>query len=244
MRLFLQFIIMTLLCSSQSINEQLKELEHAPPKQRVKLMNHIKEQLILMNQEQRTQTINKLRAKLQPQAQIETPQRVPIEMRNNIVNLPQINIEHQELQQHIIDIKNHHIKNNIPSYIEQPVVSQPTVQTTNTQQQPVVSQPTVQTTNTQQQPVVSQPTVQTTNTQQQPVVTQPNIQTTNTQQQPVVTQPTVQTTNTQQQPVVSQPNIQTTNTQQQPVVSQPTVQTTNTQQPVVTQPDTQLGRGR
>ncbi len=159
MRLFLQFIIMTLLCSSQSINEQLKELEHAPPKQRVKLMNHIKEQLILMNQEQRTQTINKLRAKLQPQTQIETPQRVPIEMRNNIVNLPQINIEHQELQQHIIDIKNHHIKNNIPSYIEQPVVSQPTVQTTNTQQQPVVSQPTIQTTNTQQ-PVVTQPDTQ------------------------------------------------------------------------------------
>ncbi|HHH50930.1 MAG TPA: hypothetical protein ENK76_00970 [Campylobacterales bacterium] len=113
MRLFLQFILMTLLCSAQSINEQLKELEHAPPKQRVELMNHIKEQLILMNQEQRVDTINKLRAKLQPQAQtqIKTHQRIPRQMRDRIINLQQTNIAHQESKQHIIDIRNHHIKN-------------------------------------------------------------------------------------------------------------------------------------
>jgi len=122
MRLFLQFIIMTLLCSSQSINEQIKELEHAPPKQRVELMNHIKEQLILMNQEQRVETISKLRAKLQPQAQMETHQqtKVPMHMRDSRMHVSETNRGHQESQQHIIDIRNHHINNNTPSRQEEP----------------------------------------------------------------------------------------------------------------------------
>jgi len=129
MRLFLQFIIITLLCSAQSINEQLKELEHAPPKQRVELMNHIKEQLILMNQEQRVQTINKLRAKLQHHTNIETQQRVPIQMRNHTVHFEQTtHIEHQESQQHIIDIKNNEIKNHSSYHQEQPRGNQPTIE--------------------------------------------------------------------------------------------------------------------
>jgi len=158
MRLFLQFIIITLLCSAQSINEQLKELEHAPPKQRVELMNHIKEQLILMNQEQRVQTINKLRAKLQPHREEVTHQTVPIQMRNHAVHFEQTtHIEHQESQQHIIDIKNHEIKNRSSNYQEQPRNNQPTVQTHT--EQPRDNQPTVQTHT--EQPRDNQPTVQT-----------------------------------------------------------------------------------
>jgi len=168
MRLFLQFIILTLFCSSQTINEQLKELEHAPPKQRVELMNHIKEQLILMNQEQRVQTINKLRAKLQPHSYRETHQRVPMQMRNNTIHLQQTNIEHQESQRHIIDIKNYQIKNHNSSHQEQPITNQPTVQTHT--EQPITNQPTVQTHT--EQPITNQPTVQTHT--EQPITNQLN----------------------------------------------------------------------
>ncbi len=57
MRLLFRLIILTILGFSQTINEQLKELENASPQRRVDLMNHIKEQLILMNQQERMQTI-------------------------------------------------------------------------------------------------------------------------------------------------------------------------------------------
>ncbi|RUM75863.1 MAG: hypothetical protein DSZ11_01430 [Sulfurovum sp.] len=174
MRLFLQFIIMTLLCSAQTINEQIKELEHAPPKQRVELMNHIKEQLILMNQEERAQTINKLRAKLQPHVHREMHQRVPIQMRNHTVHLQQTNIEHQESQRHIIDIKNNHIPNHISSNQEQPITHQP-----------ITNQPTVQTHT--EQPITNQPTVQTHT--EQPITNQPTVQT--HVDPPVTNQPTV-----------------------------------------------------
>ncbi len=66
MRLLFRLIILTILGFSQTINDELKELNGATPQRRVELMNHIKEQLIIMNQEERSKTIAKLRAKLQP----------------------------------------------------------------------------------------------------------------------------------------------------------------------------------
>jgi hypothetical protein len=49
---------------SQSINEQIQALEEATPEKRVELMNHIKEQLIIMNQEERMDTIHLLKTQL------------------------------------------------------------------------------------------------------------------------------------------------------------------------------------
>lgn len=49
-----------------TLDEQIKLLEHATPKERVELMNKIKEQLIEMNQNERMNTIEKLRAKMNP----------------------------------------------------------------------------------------------------------------------------------------------------------------------------------
>jgi len=220
MRLFLQFIIMTLLCSAQNINEQLKELEHASPQKRVELMNHIKEQLILMNQKQRVETINKLRAKLQPHPNIETHQVVPIRMRNHTVHFEQTtHIEHQESQRYIINIKNHEIKNRSSYHQEQPRGNQPTVR--NHTQQPRENQPTVQI-HTEQQPRDNhQPNVQTHT--EQPRSNQPNVQTHT--EQPRDTQPTIQTY-----------------TEQPRDNHQQTVQT-HTEEPRTNQSNNQLDRG-
>jgi len=64
----LLFIIMLSISISiaEDINEQIKSLEEATPQERVELMNHIKEQLIEMNQHERMNTIEKLRSKLHP----------------------------------------------------------------------------------------------------------------------------------------------------------------------------------
>jgi uncharacterized membrane protein YukC len=51
---------------TQSLDEQIKSLESVTPKERVELMNKIKEQLIEMNQNERMNTIEKLRAKMNP----------------------------------------------------------------------------------------------------------------------------------------------------------------------------------
>jgi len=224
MRLFLQFIIITLLCSAQSINEQLKELEHAPPQKRVELMNHIKEQLILMNQEQRVQTINKLRAKLQPHTDRETHQIVPMQMRNNRVHFQQrqqTNIEHQESQRHIIDIKNSHTS----SHQEPPRGNQPTIEIHT--EQPIVQTHT-------EEPRNNQPTVQTHT--EQPRDNQPTVQTHT--EQPRDNQPTVQTHT--EQPRDNQPTVQTHT--EEPRDNQPTIQT-HTEEPRINQPNSQSGRG-
>jgi len=64
MRLLFRLFIFSILGFSQTLNEQLQELEHASKARRVELINRIKEQLILMNQEERLKTIEKMRAKL------------------------------------------------------------------------------------------------------------------------------------------------------------------------------------
>lgn len=66
MRLLLIMILSISLSAEESINEQIKSLEQATPQERVEVMNHIKEQLIEMNQNERMNTIAKLREKLHP----------------------------------------------------------------------------------------------------------------------------------------------------------------------------------
>lgn len=54
---------MSILGFSQSLDEQLSRLEEMNPSERVALMNQIKEELMEMNQEERLESIEKLRAK-------------------------------------------------------------------------------------------------------------------------------------------------------------------------------------
>jgi len=65
MRIIISLIFSSLFSCSQTINEQIHLLEDATPKERVALMNSIKEQLVSMNEETRIDTINTLRKKLQ-----------------------------------------------------------------------------------------------------------------------------------------------------------------------------------
>ncbi len=165
MRLLFRLIILTILGFSQTINEQLKELENASPQRRVDLMNHIKEQLILMNQQERMQTIHKLRAKLQPQNQqfqqhedihhIENSQII-----ENNIHTDNIHQEVHSYQEHIKAVVVHREEQHIQNTHQEPI-NQPTI--TNTHQEPI-NQPTI--TNTHQEPI-NQPTI--TNTHQEPI---------------------------------------------------------------------------
>lgn len=65
MKIIFSLIVTTVLLLSQTINEQIHALEDASPEKRVELMNHIKEQLVSMNQEERMNTISILQEKLQ-----------------------------------------------------------------------------------------------------------------------------------------------------------------------------------
>ncbi len=65
MRVIFILIFFSLFLWSQTINEQLHALDKATPKERVALMNSIKEQLVRMNTERRMKTIETLQDKLQ-----------------------------------------------------------------------------------------------------------------------------------------------------------------------------------
>ena len=65
MKVIFSLIFFSLFLLSETLNEQIHALEDATPQERVALMNHIKEQLISMNEEKRMQTLGALRAKLQ-----------------------------------------------------------------------------------------------------------------------------------------------------------------------------------
>ena len=65
MKIIFSLIITTVLLFSITINEQIHALEKASPQKRVELMNHIKEQLISMNQEERMKAIGTLQEKIQ-----------------------------------------------------------------------------------------------------------------------------------------------------------------------------------
>ena len=51
---------------SQNINEQIRTLQNLSPTKRVAMMNQIKKQLVLMNQQERVKTINLLKRKINP----------------------------------------------------------------------------------------------------------------------------------------------------------------------------------
>ena len=185
MRLLFRLIILTILGFSQTINEQLKELENASPERRVNLMNHIKEQLILMNQQERMQTIHKLRAKLQPATEQRKEQIEDIHHSYNnqiIENHIHIDNTHQEVhsyEEHIIDSvvhKEEHNQQIIQDTNHQEPVTEPTIQNTNHQEP--ITEPTIQ--NTNHQEPVTEPTVQ--NTNHQEPINQPTVQNTEQEQ--------------------------------------------------------------
>ena len=178
MKLLFRLIIITAFLFSQTINEQLEELENASPKRRVELMNHIKQQLILMNEAKRMQTIRKMRAKLQPQNQNLNQQSMEIdESRYSVVeNYTPVNNSYQDVQsyqEHLDEVVHRDIPT-IPT--NQPPMPQPTVPVIPTNQPPI-AQPTVPVIPTNQPPM-PQPTVPIIPTNQppitQPTITQPN----------------------------------------------------------------------
>ena len=127
MRLVFQLIILTILGFSQTINDELKGLSGATPAKRVELMNHIKEQLIIMNQQERSETIAKLRAKLQPSSSHQINQHNQVSKNHNQVvpnRMPTHN-HHQEIQ-----IYQEHISNMITHRDKEPVDRVPTTITT------------------------------------------------------------------------------------------------------------------
>jgi hypothetical protein len=64
MKIFYTLSLLVSLLSALTINEQIHSLEGATPKERVALMNHIKEQLIEMNQHERMDSIHLLKSQL------------------------------------------------------------------------------------------------------------------------------------------------------------------------------------
>jgi hypothetical protein len=71
MKIFYILSLFLSLLSALSINEQIRSLEGATPKERVALMNHIKEQLIEMNQNERMDTIHLLKSQFHSERGVE-----------------------------------------------------------------------------------------------------------------------------------------------------------------------------
>jgi len=71
MKIFYTLFMVVSILSSQTINEQIQALEEATPTERVALMNHIKEQLIEMNQNERTETIHLLKAQFHNESRVD-----------------------------------------------------------------------------------------------------------------------------------------------------------------------------
>jgi hypothetical protein len=92
-------LILCSLLSSQTINEQIQALEEAIPEKRVELMNHIKEQLIIMNQEERMETIDLLKSQLHNENKV---------MQERHQEFPQSHLnEEHELHEH--QLHQHHM---------------------------------------------------------------------------------------------------------------------------------------
>jgi len=64
MKIIFLFLFLSLSIYAQTINAQIHALEHASPKERVSLMNSIKKKLVMMNEDERRQTLGILKAKL------------------------------------------------------------------------------------------------------------------------------------------------------------------------------------
>jgi hypothetical protein len=99
----MKIVYITLLISSilfsQSLNSQIKKLENSSPKERVALMNDIKTQLILMNENDRMNTIHLLKARVSSKNSID-------------INHQQFYKNHSNLEQHTHKTNLHHDKEN------------------------------------------------------------------------------------------------------------------------------------
>lgn len=109
MKIAIILIVSISIAFTQSLDEQIKSLESVSPKERVELMNKIKEQLIEMNQDERMNTIEKLRAKVNPSKRSE----MDTQTMDGDKNVPKQ--VHEELK-----AKEKHPKDFIKERIEQP----------------------------------------------------------------------------------------------------------------------------
>jgi len=98
MRVLFILVIISVIGFPQTINEQIKVLKNASPQKRVELMNHIKKQLITMNQKERLQAIHILKAELQSKTEIH--QEFPSQVE-------EIHHDSQDYQHHIKEIEDH-----------------------------------------------------------------------------------------------------------------------------------------
>lgn len=113
MKIIFSLICMSGFLLSATINEQIHALEDASPQERVALMNHIKEQLIEMNHEERMNTITALQEKLHANNghdTIESGQDIVENQDNNhesneVKGNEAKNLEHHEIQEQML---NHH----------------------------------------------------------------------------------------------------------------------------------------
>jgi hypothetical protein len=92
-------LIVCSLLSSQSINEQIQALEEATPEKRVELMNHIKEQLIIMNQDERMETIDLLKSQLHNENGVAEERHQELSQNNHLNEEHELH-EHQLHQHH------------------------------------------------------------------------------------------------------------------------------------------------
>ena len=99
MRIFFSLTLLSLFLYSETINEQIHALEDATPKERVRLMNSIKEQLVSMNEEKRMQTIETLREKIEHTSDVEHKM-IEIDNHEEIVEHVESSHIQDELHQH------------------------------------------------------------------------------------------------------------------------------------------------
>jgi hypothetical protein len=94
---------------SQTIDEKIQKLEEATPQKRVELMNQIKEQLVLMNQHERMNTIHLLKAQFHNENRLENDSSHQVSSENHL-NEEQQEVHENQLHQHhrILENQNRH----------------------------------------------------------------------------------------------------------------------------------------
>jgi len=111
MKIFISLFILSNILFSQSTNDNIHALEKASPQERVRLMNHIKKELMNMTEEKRMRTIHSLREKLQAK-HTETRHKVTVEeglkedFSHREGNHQNVLSEHSHPEQQIIEREN------------------------------------------------------------------------------------------------------------------------------------------
>ncbi len=100
MKIIYSVLIVCSLLNSQSINEQIQALEEATPEKRVELMNRIKEQLIIMNQDERMETIGLLKSQLHNENSVAEDRHQELAQNHLNENEEDARHEHQRHQHH------------------------------------------------------------------------------------------------------------------------------------------------